>query len=100
MQRVQTTLSQGVDGVVKTIYSPPPLLIEHHLFSGRPIVKSAHIVTANRPMKGLVRFVRAFPMTAAMQSFGGCASALHLTLPAGYQLDRDEDQVHPGEGSA
>ena len=63
-------------------------------------MKSADIVTANRPMKGLVRFVRAFPMTAAMQSFGGCTSALHLTLPASYQLDRDEDQVHPGEGSA
>ena len=47
-------------------------------------------------MKGLVAFLRA----AAMQSFGGCTSALHLTLPAGYQLDRDEDQVHPGEGSA
>jgi hypothetical protein len=48
-------------------------------------------------MKGLVAFVRA---AAAMQSFGGCTRALHLTLPAGYQLDRDEDQVHPGEGSA
>lgn len=60
-------------------------------------MKSAHIVTANRPMKGLVAFVRA----AAMQSFGGCTSALHLTLPASYQwLDRNEDQVHPGEGSA
>ena len=97
MHRVQTTLSQGVDGAVKTIYSPPPLLIEHHFFLGRPIVKSAHIVTANRPMKGLVAFVCA---AAAMKSFGGCTSALHLTLPAGYQLDRDEDQVHPGEGSA
>lgn len=63
-------------------------------------MKAAHIVTANRPMKGLVAFVRAFPLTAAMQSFGGCASAQHLTLPTGYQLDRDEDQVHPGEGSA
>ena len=88
---------RGVDGVVKTIYSPPPLLIEHPFFSGRPIVKSAHIVTANRPMKGLVAFVRA---AAAMKSFGGCASALHLTLPTGHQLDRDEDQLRPGEGSA
>ena len=60
-------------------------------------MKSAHIVTANRPMKGLVAFVRS---AAAMKSFGGCTSALHLTLPAGDQLDRDEDQVHPGEGSA
>lgn len=59
-------------------------------------MKFAHIVTANRPMKGLVAFVRA----AAMKSFGGCANALHLSLPASYQLDRDEDQVHPGEGSA
>jgi hypothetical protein len=90
-------LSQGVDDAVKTIYSPPPLLIEH-FFSGRFIVKAAHIVTANRPMKGLVAFVRA---AAAMQSFGGCTSAQHLTLPASYQwLDRNEDQVHPGEGGA
>ena len=64
-------------------------------------MKSARIVNDNRPMKGLVAFVPAFPMTAAMQSFGGCTSALHLTLPASYQwLDRNEDQVHPGEGSA
>jgi hypothetical protein len=49
-------------------------------------------------MKGLVALVRA---VAAMTSFGVCTtSALHLILPAGYQLDRDEDQVHPGEGSA
>ena len=63
-------------------------------------MKSAHIVRAYRPMKGLVRFVRAFPMTAAMQSFGGCANARQPSLPASHQLDRDEDQVHPGEGSA
>ena len=48
-------------------------------------------------MKGLVAFVRA---AATMKSFGGCANAQHPTLPASYQLDRDEDQVHPGEGSA
>ena len=60
-------------------------------------MKSAHIVTASRPVKGLVAFVRA----AAMKSFGGCANALHLSLPASHQwLDRNEDQVHPGEGSA
>jgi hypothetical protein len=52
-------------------------------------------------MKGLVAFVPAFPMTAAMKSFGGCASALHPSLPASYQqLDRNEGEVHPGEGSA
>jgi hypothetical protein len=48
-------------------------------------------------MKGLVAFVRA----GAMKSFGGCAIALQLGLPASYhQLDRAEDQLHPGEGSA
>jgi hypothetical protein len=48
-------------------------------------------------MKGLVAFVCA----ATMQSFGGCTSAQHLTLPASYQwLDRNENQVHPGEGGA
>jgi hypothetical protein len=52
-------------------------------------------------MKALVAFVPVFPMTAALKSFGGCASALHPSLPASYQqLDRNEDQVHPGEGSA
>jgi hypothetical protein len=52
-------------------------------------------------MQGLVAFVPAFSMTAAMKSPGGCPSALHLSLPASYQrLDRNEDQVHPGEGSA
>ena len=60
-------------------------------------MKTAHVVTANRPMKGLVAFVR----TVAMKSFGGCASASHPSLPASYQqLDRGEVQVHPGEGSA
>jgi len=39
------------------------------------IVNSAHVITANRPMKGLVAFVPT------------C-------------LDRNEDQVHPGEVSA
>jgi len=48
-------------------------------------------------MQGLVAFVRA----AAMKSFGGCPSALHLNLPVSYQwLDRNEDQLRPGEGSA
>ena len=60
-------------------------------------MKSAHIVTANRPVKGWVAFVRA----AAMKSFGGCTGALHLARPASYQpLVRDEDPMHPGEGSA
>ena len=90
-------MSQGVDDAVKTLYSPPPSLIEHNVSPKGPIVKSAHIVTTHRPVNGLVAFVR---VEAAMQSFWACASALHLSLPAGYPLDRAEDQVYPGEGSA
>ena len=98
MQRVQATLSQGVDGAVKTIYSPLPLLIEHHFFSGRPIVKSAHIVTANRPMKGLVAFVCA---RSAMKPFGYDMDALPLALPMSLQwLDRHEERAYPVEGVA
>jgi hypothetical protein len=45
-------------------------------------------------MKGLVVFVRA----ATMESVVACTTALHPGLPASYrQLDRNEDQVHPGE---
>ena len=60
-------------------------------------MKSSHVIRTNRPLKGLVAFMRA----AAMKAIGGCASTLHLGIPASYQwLDRNEDQVHPGEGSA
>ena len=77
------------------------MLVEHQFFSDSFIVKSAHVITANRPMKGLVAFVPLFPIAAAMKSFGGCTSALHSSLPASYQqLDRNEDSMHPGEGSA
>ena len=105
MQRVQTTLSQGVDGHVKTIYSPPPLLVEHNSLSEGFIVKSRHAIRTNRPMKGLVAFVRA----AAMGSLDTRGVALHQSHPTscqfghsfgGWQLDRDEDRMHPGEGSA
>ena len=60
-------------------------------------MKTARIVTANRPVHGLVAFVRA----AAMKSFGGCTGAQHPGLPASYQwLERNDDPMHPGEGSA
>jgi hypothetical protein len=77
------------------------LLVEPHFFPGSFIVKTAHVVTANRPMKGSVAFASVVPTTAALKSLGGCASALHSSLPASYQqLDRNEGEVHPGEGSA
>ena len=52
-------------------------------------------------MKGLVAFVQGSPMTAAMKSLGACGGALHQAYPTSFwQLDRNEDQVHPGEGGA
>ena len=63
-------------------------------------MKSAHIVTSNRPITGLVAFVPVSLIGSAMKSFGGCTSALHQGLPASYQLDRAEGQMHPVEGSA
>ncbi len=59
-------------------------------------------------MKGLVAFVLGLPMTAAMGSQGACDAALHQAYPTscrfdqsfgGWQLDRNEDRMHPGEGS-
>jgi hypothetical protein len=90
-------LSLVLDDRVKTIYYSRLLLIERHFFSGGPIVKSAHIVAASRPLTGWVALVYA----GTMSSFGGCPSALHPNPTARRQrLDRDQDQVHPGEGSA
>jgi len=60
-------------------------------------------------MEGLVAFVPGLPMTAAMGSLGACDAALHQAYPTscpvgqsfgGWQLDRNEDRMHPGEGSA
>ena len=60
-------------------------------------MKSRHVFRTNRPTKGLVAFVRA----AAMGSLGACDAALHQAFPTSHwQLDRNEDSVHPGEGSA
>jgi hypothetical protein len=48
-------------------------------------------------MKGLVAFVRA----SAIKPLGACGAALHLAFPTSHwQLDRNEDSVHPGEASA
>jgi hypothetical protein len=65
-------------------------------------VTSRNAVRTNRPTKGLVAFARA----AAMGSLGTGGAALHATYPAIQpfafvaQLDRSEDRMHPGEGSA
>ena len=60
-------------------------------------MKSRYVVRTTRPMKGLVAFARA----AAMGSLGACGAAMHQVLPTScHQLDRNEDRVNPGEGSA
>jgi hypothetical protein len=60
-------------------------------------------------MTGLVAFVPAFRVMAAMGSPGACGASLRHGHPAGChfgqafggrQLDRNEDRLHPGEGSA
>lgn len=98
MQRVRSALSQGVDEVVKTLYSAPPSLVEHVLSSKGFIVKSRrNVIRTNRPVMGPVAFVRA----AAMKLHGTCGAAAHWAYPASLgQLDRDEDSWHPGEGGA
>lgn len=48
-------------------------------------------------MKGLVAFARA----TAMGSLGACGAAKQMAFPTSYQqLDRNEQPLHPGEGSA
>jgi hypothetical protein len=70
------------------------------LFKGT-IVKTRNNVRTSRPLKGLVAFARA----AAMGSFGAGGATVHPAYPttqpcALAQLDRGEDRMHPGEGSA
>ena len=68
-------------------------------------MKSRHVIRTNRPMKGLVAFVRA----TAMGSLGACDVTLHQVYPmscrfepsfGGWRLDWNEDRIHPGEGNA
>jgi len=58
-------------------------------------VISPHIKTANRSLNGLMALVL---VMATAQTCRGCASV--LSLPASYWLDRNEDHMHPGKGSA
>jgi hypothetical protein len=66
-------------------------------------VKSLRTVRTHRPMTGRVAFAR----SAAVKSPGACSAALHLAYPLSWSslfqathLDRNEDRMHPGEGSA
>jgi hypothetical protein len=60
-------------------------------------------------MKGLVAFVPGLPMTAAIGPQGACDATLYQVYPmscrfepsiGGWQLDRNEGRMHPGEDSA
>jgi hypothetical protein len=97
---VKKTLSQGLDGKVKTIYSPLPCAHRATFFESF-IVKSAHLITSNQPEMGGFAFVPGLPMTASMKPWAGRTNALHLGLPTSFRgLDRHEDPMPPGEGSA
>ncbi len=66
---------------------------------------SRNAVRTSRPLKGLVAFAPQLPRTAAMGSLGTCGATMHPAYPAIQplafeQLDRSEDRMHPGEGSA
>jgi len=71
-------------------------------------VKSRRVIRTNRPIEGLVAFAPGLPMTVAMGSLGTCDFAMHQAYPmscrfepsiGGWQLDRNEDRMHPGGGS-
>lgn len=71
-------------------------------------MKTRHVTRTNRPIKGLVAFVPSLPTTAAMGSLVACDAALYQVYPTscrfepsigGWQLDRNEDRMHPGEGN-
>lgn len=56
-----------------------------------------YVARTTRPMMGLVAFARA----AAMGSLDAFGVTLHQVFQtSGHQLDRNEDRLHPGEGSA
>src|SRR5689334_20642294 len=92
MQRVRTSLLQGVDDGVKTIYSPPPSRNRLQEPRSEPqdfIVKSRNVIRTHRPLQGLVTFVPSF-----------AAVTMHGASPTGYCLDRSEGPLNPGEGGA
>lgn len=104
MQRGQTSFAPGVDGKVKTLYSEPHSAardVGPGLSSTEAqIVKPSNVIRTHRPEKGPGAFVHAALGFASMGS-GVHTSTQGFFVPASYcWLDRAEDQVHPGEGSA
>lgn len=95
----------GVDGLIKTLYSPlhfesPDPFGPRHFSTEAQTVKPGSVIRTHRPEQGLGAFVRAASGLASMGR-GMHVSAQGPFVPAGHGwLDRAEDQVHPGEGSA
>ena len=69
-------------------------------FTEAQTVKPGNVIRTHRPEQGLGAFVRA-ALGLASTGQGMHVSAQGSFVPASYcWLDRAEDQVHPGEGSA
>jgi hypothetical protein len=96
MQRAQTALWQGVDGAVKTLYSPPPSLKRATVFFFFIKVLSQRFIVK--------RSIAKHNATPAMggAAFAHAAYAAHSMLASrpSRQLAGCEDRTHPGEGSA
>ena len=93
---VEQSLSQGVDGIVKTIYSPRPSLLRALHSKGR-IVKPAYTVIAARPVQGPV----AHACVRAMRSFVMLSTNALPTSPSSpVGFDRSVGHAYPGEEAA
>ena len=92
-------LSQGVDDEVKTLYATPRRSKELNCFSEGPIVNRQPSIVRTAPVMGPCAFVRAAMSFSGQR--GGYPHALRLAaLKRALRNREDEDQVHPGEGSA
>jgi len=94
-------LSQGVDDEVKTLYDPPRRSKEPNTIHRNQglIVTRKTSIASTAPAMGQCAFVRAAMSFSGQR--GGYPHAQHLAaLKRPLRNREDEDQVHPGEGSA
>ena len=93
-------LSLGVDDGVKTLYDPSRRSKEPNRFIAEGLIVNRKPLIANTaPVMSRCAFVRA-AMSFSGQP-GGYPHALHLAALKRRQWSHeDEDEVHPGEGSA
>jgi hypothetical protein len=88
VQSAQTIFSLGLDGGVKTIYSPAPAFSAPHFFESLT-VKSRLVIATRQAFQGRFTFV----FVNLLMSANAAGLAM---LP----LDRHEARLHPEEGSA